>query len=241
MSRKETAALFSGIFLSVALFLRVSFFRAFDGLCRLGRGGWFGLCAACVALFVSLGAISPWISPARVQQDADIFVRPPSVQHLVSSFGVETELVRRMPTRANLQEELQCMAENLYFEARGESLSGMRAVGHVVMNRVASARFPDTVCGVVKQGGTRRNRCQFSWWCDGLRETISDQASWDRSRDMARLVFWNLSSDLTGGALWYHADYARPKWRNAFERGPKIGRHIFYREPDRRRVARLPS
>ncbi|WP_343562300.1 cell wall hydrolase [Kiloniella sp. b19] len=196
-----------------------------------GRRYWFGLSALLIAGIVSLGSVSPYPSFYATQEEADAFARPLSVKRLVSSFGVEAELAKRMPTSANLQEELQCMAENLYFEARGESLSGMRAVGHVVMNRVASKRFPDTVCGVVKQGGTRLHRCQFSWWCDGQKDVIDDNRAWEVSQDMARLVFWNLSSDLTEGALWYHADYVSPKWRTAFEEGPTIGRHIFYREP----------
>ena len=67
-----------------------------------------------------------------------------------------------------LSDEITCLAQNIYFEARSEPVAGMLAVGHVVLNRVASDRFPDTVCKVIRQGGERRrHRCQFSWWCDG--------------------------------------------------------------------------
>ena len=65
-------------------------------------------------------------------------------------------------------ESLRCMALNIYHEARGEPIEGKIAVGHVVLNRAASRRFPGQICAVVKQGGeNRRYRCQFSWWCDG--------------------------------------------------------------------------
>jgi len=135
------------------------------------------------------------------------------------------------PAKANidLRSELECLALNIYFEARGESLIGMRAVGHVVMNRVADPRFPDTICSVVRQGGeTKLHRCQFSWWCDGRSDQPDDERSWQRSQTLARAVFWGYSPDPTAGALWYHARKARPIWRKALVRGPAIGSHIFY-------------
>ncbi len=126
--------------------------------------------------------------------------------------------------------ELYCMALNIYHEARGESDQGKRAVGHVVMNRVTDRRFPTSVCRVVRQGGERRrNRCQFSWWCDGRSDRPRNRTAWNSSLQIAQEIIVGLSSDPTGGALWYHADYVRPYWRKAFTRGPKIGQHIFYR------------
>ena len=125
--------------------------------------------------------------------------------------------------------ELHCLALNIYHEARGESEKGKRAVGHVVMNRVTDRRFPTSVCQVVRQGGERRrNRCQFSWWCDGRSDRPRNRTAWNASIEMAHEIIAGLSSDPTGGALWYHADYVQPYWRKAFKRGPKIGQHIFY-------------
>ena len=136
------------------------------------------------------------------------------------------------PTTENAaSEELKCLAQNIYFEARGEPVEGKLAVAHVVMNRVASPRFPNTVCGVVHQGGyAARHRCQFSWWCDGKNETIADRGAWVESLDLAHRVYRNRSDDPSGNALWYHADYVSPAWRSDFAEGPKIGRHIFYSE-----------
>ncbi len=128
-----------------------------------------------------------------------------------------------------LSDEITCLAQNIYFEARSEPVAGMLAVGHVVLNRVASDRFPDSVCKVVRQGGEQRlHRCQFSWWCDGRSDEPLNQVAWDASRLMAWFIYNGQTTDPTGGALWYHADYVKPYWREAFVTGPQIGRHIFY-------------
>jgi spore germination cell wall hydrolase CwlJ-like protein len=128
--------------------------------------------------------------------------------------------------------ELNCLALNIYFEARNESLEGKRAVGHVVMNRVADAAFPQSICQVVRQGGEkRRNGCQFSWWCDGRSDKPVDSISWDESRSIAWDIMSGASRDPTRGALWYHAIYAAPAWRKGMMEGRTIGRHIFYHRP----------
>ncbi len=145
----------------------------------------------------------------------------------VAALGLDVP--KRAPTKADPEEELHCLALNIYFEARSEPSRGQHAVAHVVMNRVADPRFPDTVCKVVRQGGERvRHRCQFSGWCDGRSDRPRNQRVWERAQAMARTVYWGGSEDPTQGALWYHADYVMPYWGRVFERGPKIGRHIFY-------------
>ena len=131
--------------------------------------------------------------------------------------------------KADLRDEINCLALNIYFEARGEPVDGKIAVGHVVLNRVADKRYPDKICAVVKQGGQKpRNRCQFSWWCDGRSDRPRDLQAWTESQVLARVVFWGYAEDPTGGALWYHADYTLPAWGRKLERGPMIGRHQFY-------------
>ncbi len=127
--------------------------------------------------------------------------------------------------------EIHCLALTLYFEARGEPDLGKKAVGHVVLNRVADRRFPDSVCGVVRQGGDKkRYRCQFSWYCDGQSDKPENRRAWQRAKALAQKVFWGYDEDPTDGALWYHADYVSPSWRRAFTKGPTIGQHIFYTE-----------
>ncbi len=131
--------------------------------------------------------------------------------------------------RPDIVQEIECLALNIYHEARGEPNLGKLAVGHVVLNRVSDPRYPETICGVIKDGGAeRRHRCQFSWWCDGRSDVPRNAREWERSQALARHIFWGLSIDPTDGALWYHADYVRPIWRKALTKGPKIGQHIFY-------------
>lgn len=139
--------------------------------------------------------------------------------------------------QTDLNEELQCLALNIYFEARSEPESGRRAVGHVVMNRVASPRYPNTVCDVVRQGGERLNRCQFSWWCDGLSDVPRQLRAWSKSVDLAYEIYVGISQDPTAGALWYHADYVNPIWGKILKRNRKIGLHIFYAENENAKVS----
>ncbi|MDX1424290.1 MAG: cell wall hydrolase [Kiloniellales bacterium] len=129
--------------------------------------------------------------------------------------------------------DLDCLALNIYFEARNEDLEGKRAVGHVVMNRVRDAAFPATVCQVIRDGGERADGgCQFSWWCDGRSDTPLDNLAWRESREIAWDILRGTTRDPTRGALWYHADYVAPAWRTDFDGGRQIGRHIFYRRPN---------
>lgn len=143
---------------------------------------------------------------------------------------------------ADVSEEIECLALNIYFEARGEPSDGKLAVGHVVMNRVMDRRYPERICAVVRQGGeVRRHRCQFSWWCDGRSDDPKEAKSWEESMAIARRIFWGHSEDITGGALWYHAKYVRPYWRKRLVRGPVIGRHIFYHDGKGQEVASRPA
>lgn len=132
--------------------------------------------------------------------------------------------------RAEGGPEWRCLAEALYFEARGETLSGMVAVAEVVLNRVDDGGYPDSVCGVVRQGtGGRLHRCQFSYLCDGRPETIDEPAAWDRVGRVARAMLDGAPRRLTLGATHYHADHVRPRWSRKLERTAEIGEHVFYR------------
>jgi spore germination cell wall hydrolase CwlJ-like protein len=132
--------------------------------------------------------------------------------------------------RFDLSASLDCLALNIYHEARGEPLEGKIAIAQVVMNRVGDPYFPAEVCDVVKQGGERpRDRCQFSWWCDGRGDRPDDLAAWTGSKDLARRILAGSVDDPTGGALWYHADHVSPDWDMDIIRQAKIGRHVFYR------------
>ena len=129
---------------------------------------------------------------------------------------------------------LMCMALNIYHEARNESTAGQLAVGQVVMNRVYDDRFPDTVCGVVKQGVhwesiPARNRCQFSWYCDGLSDKPRNKKAFVKSQENAQIVLNGWFGTFMDGATHYHADYVMPSWSKTHTRIVKIDSHIFYR------------
>ncbi|MGB0681625.1 MAG: cell wall hydrolase [Magnetovibrionaceae bacterium] len=125
---------------------------------------------------------------------------------------------------------LQCLAMNIYWEARSEPDLGQVAVAAVTLNRANHKAFPNDVCGVVQQGGAeRRHLCQFSWWCDGKSDLPREDKAWDESMELARHVLDGELDDPTDGAMWYHADYVKPAWSRKKVRVAKIGRHIFYR------------
>ncbi len=128
------------------------------------------------------------------------------------------------------EKEKRCLATAIYFEARSESDRGQIAVAQVVLNRVKSDAFPDTICSVVYQGEQNRNACQFSFACDGLPENANNRTAWRKAREITDDVL--NGSGLIGEvklATYYHADYAKPRWAGKMKRLAKIGRHVFYR------------
>lgn len=125
-------------------------------------------------------------------------------------------------------EQWRCLAEALYFEARGETVRGMFAVGEVILNRVDSARFPSTLCGVIHQGTGRKYACQFTYTCDGNPEVIHEQGAWNRVGKVARLLIDGAPRQLTDGATYYHTHAVSPRWSRVFDRTASIGSHYFY-------------
>jgi spore germination cell wall hydrolase CwlJ-like protein len=156
------------------------------------------------------------------------------VQQEISNPPAKTETQDVLDVNQN--DEVHCLALNIYFEARSEPEMGPRAVGHVVMNRVAHPAYPDSVCQVVQQGGEEMlHRCQFSWWCDGRSDRPVNRKAWDQSLRLAREIYLGFSEDTTDGALWYHAVYVKPYWSDILRQGDRIGQHIFYLENQRSR------
>lgn len=121
--------------------------------------------------------------------------------------------------------QINCMAENIYFEAGNQSDIGKIAVTNVVVNRTNSGKFPNTPCKVIKQRSSRG--CQFSWVCKDPR--IRDQALYAKSKSVATKVYQHEVRDYTNGATFYHATYVKPYWSRIFTRTVKIGDHIFYK------------
>ena len=132
--------------------------------------------------------------------------------------------------------EVQCMALNIYYEARGSNLADKAAVADVVLNRVNDTRYPNTVCEVVKQGlqdtngNMRRNKCQFSWYCDGKHDRPQNQDLYVEAQGIAwNMVEENKYRGITEGATHYHATYVNPRWAPTLQLVGRIGAHIFYR------------
>lgn len=133
-------------------------------------------------------------------------------------------LVDRYSAGAPLDEEANCLATAVYFEARGETLDGQLAVARVVMNRAASGKYPSTWCGVVKQPW------QFSFVRHGQFPTIDyNSGSWARAQGVARIAMADVIPTVGTDVLWYHADYVAPSWGRRLSMAQKIGAHIFYR------------
>ena len=150
--------------------------------------------------------------------------------------------------------ELICLAKNIYFEARAESVQGKMAVANVTKNRVESKDFPNSYCGVVKQGVKRKHwkkkdvlvpvkhRCQFSWYCDGEKDTVwvqymngtpieSNKTAWHDSVNVALLTFTGQMQDNTGGAEYYYAhNIVYPGWTLSFTKTKVIGNHTFMKD-----------
>lgn len=154
--------------------------------------------------------------------------KAPAVETVVVPQIIEKEVVVKVPVRLTEydQRQIQCLAENAYFEAGNQSTKGMIAVTNVVMNRVEDKRFPKTPCGVVNQKS--RGVCQFSWVCEGGKR-IRNWGLYSKTKKVAEDVYLDNVGDVTHGAKFYHADYVRPSWSRMFDRTTKIGAHIFYR------------
>jgi len=133
---------------------------------------------------------------------------------------------------------LHCMAQNVYFEAASESFIGQIAVAQVVMNRVKSEYFPDNPCDVIFEGPSYisargnilpiKHKCQFSWYCDGKPESITDRKAWDTAVNVSMRVLLNTLPDITEGSMWYHNTSVNPYWSNSKTKVTQIDNHIFY-------------
>lgn len=162
------------------------------------------------------------LEPARV-----VKISTPLVRKGAGELVTDARTLQSLPA-ATGGPQWRCLTEALYFEARGETVKGQIAVAEVILNRVASSRFPDTVCAVIRQGTGRKFACQFTYTCDGRPEKVSEPAAFDRVGKIARMMLNGAPRDFTGGATFYHTTAVKPRWASKFRRTARHGVHLFY-------------
>lgn len=161
-----------------------------------------------------------------------ILAKKPDAGRFVPKIGPEDHAwaASVLPPSVFSAREQQCLASGIYFESRGESVKGQAAVAQVILNRVRNPAYPDTICGVVYQNEDWRNRCQFSFACDNIKDRVNSEYHWKVAREVALAV--------TAGKIWlkevgssthYHAIYVRPGWARTMKKVGRIGLHVFYR------------
>jgi len=153
---------------------------------------------------------------------------PPS--QLVQEDNRSRTMREVLAASGDIEKSRQCLAEAIYFEARGEPEDGQVAVAQVILTRAARGLHPGTVCDVVYQNADWHNRCQFSFACDKYEDRVRNPDAWQKAVAIAQQVGdgerW---LPWVGNATHYHANYVKPRWRRGMVRTSKIGRHIFYR------------
>ena len=143
--------------------------------------------------------------------------------------------------RSEKTKQINCLAKNIYFEARNEPFAGQLAVAMVTLNRVHDDKFPNSLCKVVYEGKhwpsghPKRDRCQFSWYCDGKLDDILNERAFEQSQNIAGLAWESYLDikeqglDITEGARYYHTYEVSPRWSKVYPVVGRIGDHIFYR------------
>ncbi len=190
-------------------------------------------------LLVSLGALIV-MQLVRMSEDKIKDTLAVIDQNVVLQLKEDTSAMRALftgslvdhYTRETSEDARKCLAQAIYFEARSEPPEGWVAVADVVINRARDPRYPASICGVVFQGEYRKNRCQFSFACDGRSDRAYNRELWEKAVRLADYKLSNISPFPTlTDATHYHADYVTPYWSEKLERVSKIGRHIFYVDP----------
>jgi len=157
-------------------------------------------------------------------------------------FGAFLMFVLLFPTKVNAFDEnndIYCMAQNIYFEAGNQPLAGKIAVAQVVINRTNHPNYPTTMCDVIYQAKWKenwlgnlvpiRNQCQFSWFCDGKSDDPVDSPTWMNSLKVAADVVQGKYGDITEGSTHYHSIYVNPYWADSLNETVVINEHIFYK------------
>ena len=192
-----------------------------------------------VTLLVCLGGLAGWygMAPAHGDEAASALEKVDALEEQAVDEAPPAAAEEITPAEAAsidpegdapLEDALTCLARTVYWEAKGEEVAAMEAVANVVMNRLASDDFPDTVCGVVTQGKDE-GPCQFSWWCDGNPLDVEEPDRYELTLEVARRALNQELGDRTDGALFFHGQGSTPDWAAAFVETATVGEHVFYR------------
>jgi spore germination cell wall hydrolase CwlJ-like protein len=166
---------------------------------------------------------SPFASILREEEAGGRYI-PPVAE------GDHNWMSKPLPESVFSSAEQKCLAEGVYFEARGEDVKGQAAVAQVILNRVRNPAYPSSICGVVYQNKDWRNRCQFSFACEGRSLKITSPGNYKVAKEVAMAVTaGKIFIPEVGSATHYHATYVNPGWAGTMEKMKKIGLHIFYR------------
>lgn len=213
----------------------------------LAAGGLIGLCLLAGTAFADVSRGQPAPILAGYSPYTDSFITPGPSRDVITpeQLGVMRSVLRGPDLRPAVPQprytrawvdaqppargdaEWDCLAQAVYFEARGESIKGQFAVAEVILNRVASPLYPRTVCRVVHQGGSKG--CQFSFTCDGRKDRIRDREAFAVAGKIARVMLDGAARTLTDGATHFHTKNVRPRWSHRMPRTASIGAHMFYR------------
>lgn len=175
-------------------------------------------------IFLIFVATSVFLYHTRTNVNSDVIDYRNTQNQILSSLMQFAGI----PKIAN-DKDIKCLSENIYREASNQTIEGMSAVGHVVLNRMESGKFPSSACAVVKQ--KVGSSCQFSWNCQkNLRKIDYTSENWQQSYAVAYHLLNDSGKlpDPTGEALFYHANYVHPNWGNRLKKTKIIGDHIFY-------------
>lgn len=146
----------------------------------------------------------------------------------------QPSIERTIPAEPQIDNRQQdCLSQAIYYEARGETQRGQIAVAEVIMNRVRSGHYPNSVCGVVYQGSHRSTGCQFTFTCDGSLSHRPRGRAWERAQRVATAVMSGYTRPITQGATHYHTLAVNPVWNSGLVETTQIESHVFYRFPNR--------
>jgi len=190
---------------------------------------------------VLVAALAIVLATASAAVGASLNIHPSTdevkVVTVTNSVMVPTPVPAPLPAgssfAARLLQEHQCLSEAIYYETRGNTDAGQKAVVEVILNRIRSGQYGSSICGVVYQGaaGANAGHCQFSWACSGIMRHAKEPTEWRRAQELAARVLTGEEQmdGLTQGAVGFHATSVHPDWGAQFVPTVEIGGHIFYR------------